>query len=277
MVTLIAGLPASGKSTIARKLFARVLEYDSFADELGSYEELDADRELVNRQFALLAGSGRFDAVVEVFSTRSWRAKVLEACPGAGIITVRAPLDVCLRRNAMRQKTWVSNSDILSIAYRFEPVSPDEGFSFIKYIDTYQELSMDEKIWLRIVKGEVVAYGDEETLKKVAKGRFDKVISLEEWERCGCRAHVGEGDAIVLGEDEAVVRVRNEELVRNARDIKLRKECDKIGASMRWEAMTEGRRDAWRRYRQALLDITDLPGFPWDGDLKKVPWPVKPE
>lgn len=29
-------------------------------------------------------------------------------------------------------------------------------------------------------------------------------------------------------------------------------------------------------YRQALRDITEQEGFPWDGDIDKAPWPDKP-
>ena len=41
--------------------------------------------------------------------------------------------------------------------------------------------------------------------------------------------------------------------------------------------MTEAQRHSWTVYRQALLDIPQQPGFPWNGDPDRVPWPVKPE
>ncbi len=133
---------------------------------------------------------------------------------------------------------------------------------------------MEEKIWLRIVKSEVVAYGDEETLNKAANGRFDMVLTAEEWKRHGCTARI-EDDRIVLGDPELVAYERNSETIRNERYLRLR-QCDKV-SPMRWNAMTEAQRQAWTDYRQALLDIPQQAGFPWGGDVEAVPWPVKPE
>ena len=134
MITMVAGLPASGKSTWAKKHFHRILEYDEFAEKLGSYEDLEEDRELVNRQFALLAGSGKYDAVVDVFHTRESRLRILRACPSAGIVVVHAPLNWCLQRNDRRIKSWVGDSEIMSIALTWEPVNKSEGYSFVSYV-----------------------------------------------------------------------------------------------------------------------------------------------
>lgn len=131
MLVMVAGLPASGKSTWAKKHFHRVLEYDSFAEKLGSYEDLEEDRDMVNRQFALLAGSGKYDAVVDVFHTRESRLRILKACPSAGLVIVQTPLDTCLRRNASRLRSWLGNDELKSIAYSWEPVCSSEGFQFI--------------------------------------------------------------------------------------------------------------------------------------------------
>lgn len=38
-----------------------------------------------------------------------------------------------------------------------------------------------------------------------------------------------------------------------------------------WETMTDEAKQDYRDYRQALLDVTDQPGFPWD-----VQWPETP-
>lgn len=134
MITMIAGLPASGKSTWAKKHFHNVLEYDSFAEKLGSYEDLEEDRDAVNRQFALLAGSGKYDAVVDVFHTRESRLRILKTCPNAGIVVVHAPLNWCLQRNDRRAKSWVGNNEILSIAFAWEYVDKSEGYSFVSYV-----------------------------------------------------------------------------------------------------------------------------------------------
>ena len=58
--------------------------------------------------------------------------------------------------------------------------------------------------------------------------------------------------------------------VRYERDKLLRREVDSIN-QMRWEDLNETERQAWRDYRQSLLDIPEQVGFPWS-----VTWPVKP-
>ena len=130
---LVAGLPASGKSTWARMNFRHVLEFDSFAEKLGSYEDLEEERGLVLRQFALLAGLGGCEAVVDVFHSAEARKKILDACPSAGIVIIDTPLEICLQRNAQRN-SFVSNKEIEVIAANIEPISADEGFSFVKIV-----------------------------------------------------------------------------------------------------------------------------------------------
>lgn len=44
-----------------------------------------------------------------------------------------------------------------------------------------------------------------------------------------------------------------------------------VGNPLRWEEMSGDRRDAWRRYRRALLDVTKQKGFP-----RAVQWPQRP-
>ena len=41
--------------------------------------------------------------------------------------------------------------------------------------------------------------------------------------------------------------------------------------------LPEEKKTAILTYRQALRDLTALPGAPWDGGGPKTPWPVKPE
>ncbi len=274
-MVLVAGLPASGKTTWARAHFRRVLEFDAFAEALGSYADLEEDRELVARQFALLAGSGRYDAVVDVFQARASRARMLKVCPPADLVLVQAPLEACLARNARRRGSWLDNAELASIAAQFEPVEPGEGFGSIEIFDNSKELSMaDEKIWLKVVRGQVQAFGDEESLLAATGGKYDMALTPEEWERHGCAARLEDG-AIVLGDPDEVVFQRNAEIIRNERYLRLR-QCDKV-SPMRWNAMTEAQRHSWTVYRQALLDIPQQPGFPWNGDPDRVPWPVKPE
>lgn len=130
---MVCGLPASGKSTYAASLGIRVLEYDSFAERLGSYDELEEERSAVDRLFSLLAGSGMYGVMVDTFHTRASRQKALEACGGADLVIVDTPLDICLGRNVWR-KSWLKNEELVQIAIQFEHVSPDEGFKTIQVI-----------------------------------------------------------------------------------------------------------------------------------------------
>lgn len=59
--------------------------------------------------------------------------------------------------------------------------------------------------------------------------------------------------------------------VRNQRDLMLRQHVDLLNP-MRWEGLSDQQKDSWRVYRQALLDVPQQPGFPWD-----VQWPVPPQ
>lgn len=58
--------------------------------------------------------------------------------------------------------------------------------------------------------------------------------------------------------------------VRTERDALLANSVDRMNP-MRWETLSEAEKDAWRAYRQALLDIPDQPGFPF-----AINWPVSP-
>lgn len=58
--------------------------------------------------------------------------------------------------------------------------------------------------------------------------------------------------------------------VRTERDALLAASVDRINP-MRWETFSEPEKDAWRAYRQALLDIPDQPGFPFT-----INWPTAP-
>lgn len=64
-----------------------------------------------------------------------------------------------------------------------------------------------------------------------------------------------------------------ERLTREARarrDNLLKQTVDSVNP-MRWEAMTELQKDAWRVYRQALLDVPQQEGFP-----TAIVWPEAP-
>lgn len=84
------------------------------------------------------------------------------------------------------------------------------------------------------------------------------------------------------GSDEVVVVLLSEAERQNIREghklrglqqvqIKLA-ELDSSLSPLAWDAMSEAQRDVWRAYRQALLDVPQQPGFPYN-----IQWPTKPE
>ena len=61
--------------------------------------------------------------------------------------------------------------------------------------------------------------------------------------------------------------------VREERDEILVNEVDPIVSNtLRWNDMSEAKRTEWTNYRQALLDIETLEGYPHN-----IVWPTKPE
>lgn len=83
------------------------------------------------------------------------------------------------------------------------------------------------------------------------------------------------GYKIIIGKTNAEKLKEHQDFIRLVRDTKLRK-CDKM-SPMRWYGMTEEKKQEWANYRQALLDIPQQEGFPWEGDMDKAPWPVEPK
>lgn len=131
----------------------------------------------------------------------------------------------------------------------------------------------ERTVYLKIMQdGSVAAFGDEDGV--VRAGGFDMDITQEEWNACGNVARAVDGK-IVLGYTSEEKRVQNERKIRMERAFRLQP-CDMMNP-MRWNAMTEEQRQAWTDYRQALLDITDKPGFPWNGKVEYAPWPKIPE
>ena len=138
---------------------------------------------------------------------------------------------------------------------------------------------VDGLIYLKVYGSVVEAYGDKASLVSAEKekptGRlFDYSLTPEEWDAAGNIARVASGK-VVLGLPQDMIIAQQEEIIRHERYLRLR-QCDKM-SPMRWNSMTEEQKQEWANYRQALLDIPQQEGFPWDGDPNKVPWPVKPE
>lgn len=69
---------------------------------------------------------------------------------------------------------------------------------------------------------------------------------------------------------EAIEMERLTREARARRDTLLKETVDSVNP-MRWEALTELQKDAWRAYRQALLDVPQQEGFPTN-----IIWPTIP-
>lgn len=70
---------------------------------------------------------------------------------------------------------------------------------------------------------------------------------------------------------EAIEIQRLTREARARRDTLLKETVDSVNP-MRWEALTDEQKDAWRAYRQALLDVPQQEGFPTN-----IIWPNIPE
>ncbi len=138
---------------------------------------------------------------------------------------------------------------------------------------------LDENfIYLKVSGSNVYAYGDETSLKdaeaELNTGKlYDLAVPIDEWTENGSIARIVDGN-IVLGYPDDIILERQEEAIRNERYLRLR-QCDKI-SPMRWNLMTKKEQDAWNQYRVDLLNIPQKEGFPWNGDITLVPWPIEP-
>ena len=75
-----------------------------------------------------------------------------------------------------------------------------------------------------------------------------------------------------LAADWAAEAAKAPEYAREERNNLLLSEVDPIVSNdLRWNDMTDAKRTEWTNYRQALLDIEDLDGYP-----DNITWPTKP-
>jgi hypothetical protein len=98
----------------------------------------------------------------------------------------------------------------------------------------------------------------------------DMTIAEAEWSAVGGLARIIDG-AIFLGKTDTEKRQEKEAEIKERRERILRETVDRINGPW-WEAMAEEQKAPWRAYRQALLDITEQPGYPFE-----VAWPARPE
>jgi hypothetical protein len=92
--------------------------------------------------------------------------------------------------------------------------------------------------------------------------------------RTGGDVYIGDpmGNAVALtdAEYDALVHERAIKEKRQERDELLRKVVDAMNP-MRWEALSAAEQQAYRDYRQALLDVPQQEGFPHN-----IVWPTEP-
>lgn len=78
-------------------------------------------------------------------------------------------------------------------------------------------------------------------------------------------------ETINLSEEEYAALIESlARRVRVTRDTMLKEFVDVINP-MRWESMNDEQKQAWRNYRQELLDVPEQENFPW-----QIEWPVTP-
>ena len=93
--------------------------------------------------------------------------------------------------------------------------------------------------------------------------------------KTGSDVYIGDpfGNAVELTQDEYEALSLENTIIaeRNKRDSLLQAVVDAMNP-MRWELLSDDEKQAWRDYRQALLDVPQQPGFPHE-----IAWPVAPE
>jgi len=90
----------------------------------------------------------------------------------------------------------------------------------------------------------------------------------------GVRINLTDAEELELSEDNSRWEAEFPERARKKRDEILSSDVDPIVSNaLRWNSMTEAKRTEWTNYRQALLDIEDLEGYP---NYLEIVWPTKP-
>lgn len=122
-------------------------------------------------------------------------------------------------------------------------------------------------------KGHVVSalqwYGDKGEIEFKDRSILNTTFGSEDFEQL-LRPYINL-HTDVLKKAEAT-KPTDEEIIRSYRD-GLLYETDYLVLS---DAPNTYDKNALVAYRQALRDITEQEGFPWEGDVDKVPWPEKP-
>lgn len=110
--------------------------------------------------------------------------------------------------------------------------------------------------------GSVRSAHNDQTIDEVPSGAVS--LSEEQWEN-RCNLRLVDGELFVV--ESQVSREDMEAHVRRERSRLLAKNVDCVNP-IRWESMNATEKQALRDYRQALLDIPEQSGFPFE-----VVWP----
>jgi hypothetical protein len=90
----------------------------------------------------------------------------------------------------------------------------------------------------------------------------------------GIRVALTNEEELEILENKARWEAEQPKLARVERDLKLSSDVDPIVSNtLRWNSMTDEKRAEWTNYRQSLLDIEDLEGYP---NIVEIVWPTKP-
>jgi hypothetical protein len=125
-------------------------------------------------------------------------------------------------------------------------------------------------VYLIVKEGRVVSHTSLEAMKELDGVEEPALtVSMQEFEEAEGIARLIDGE-IFLGKTAAEKLEEKEEEVRARREKILLETVDRVN-SLWWESMPGEEKEAWRAYRQALLDIPEQEGYPFD-----VAGPVKP-
>lgn len=276
--TLVIGLPCSGKSSFVKHICTidktkTYFEIDDYISKVGK-EYYNTHTEKCNTSIYNIIREAMPDYIVAVGYERNQRVSIRQLFHFCNLLYIDCDYDLCLKRNKIRNRK-ISLFEMNLISSNFDQILKEEGFTKVSIVKVN---AMSEFIYGKIINGEAVFYADiyscEEDEKIYKTGKlYDWICTLEDWEAAGSAARLVTGE-IVLGEDEAVKRQRQEQIIRDERYLRLRK-CDKV-SPMRWLDMSVEEQQAWVDYRHALLDIPQQEGFPWNGDITQAPWPTVP-
>jgi hypothetical protein len=132
-------------------------------------------------------------------------------------------------------------------------------------------LRRNEMIYLIKKNGMVIAHTDLAAMEALdGISTPDMAMTEAAWGAAGGLARIIGGE-IVLGKTAEEQRAEKEEEIRAQRERILRETVDRVNGPW-WEAMAEGEKAAWRAYRQALLDLPEQEGYPFN-----LSWPARPD